>query len=114
MGHVRTTDAPGHRLDLAVAIRRQAASNAYNNGNVYSDAQLARMYEAGDASFIANVGALVEPMTKEEYLAKSKRRPQSLYAHNVQQNLPQAPPSAGASQRAAGRRCAGRCQRPRC
>lgn len=48
VGHVRTTGAPGHRLDLAVAIRRQAASNAYNNGNVYSDAQLARMYEAGD------------------------------------------------------------------
>ena len=49
VGHVRTTGAPGHRLDLAVAIRRQAASNAYNNENVYTDAQILRLFEGGNA-----------------------------------------------------------------
>ena len=48
VGHVRATGAPGHRLDLAVAIRRQAASNAYSNGNVFTDAEHARMFEGGD------------------------------------------------------------------
>ena len=45
---IRTTGAPGHRLDLAVAIRRQAASNAYNNGNVFTDAQILRLFEGGN------------------------------------------------------------------
>ena len=48
VSHVRATGAPGHRLDLAVAIRRQAASNAYGNGNVFTDAEHARMFEGGD------------------------------------------------------------------
>ena len=48
VGHVRAAGAPGHRLDLAVAIRRQAASNAYGNGNVYTEAEHARMCEGGD------------------------------------------------------------------
>jgi superfamily II DNA or RNA helicase len=48
VGHVRATGAPGHRLDLAVALRRQAASNAYSNVNVFTDAEHARMCEGGD------------------------------------------------------------------
>lgn len=43
-----------------------------------------RLYNAGDAAFLTNVGALVEPMTKAEYLAQEGRRPPSLFAHNVQ------------------------------
>ena len=42
-------------------------------------------YDAGNANFIANMGALVEPLTKAEYNAKSKRVPPSLFAHNVMQ-----------------------------
>merc|ERR1711865_772525 len=43
------------------------------------------LYEAGDATFIANVGALVEPLDKNEYQKKTKRFPPSIGAHNMQQ-----------------------------
>jgi len=43
------------------------------------------MYDAKDASFVANVGALVEPVTLAEYKAKTKRLPPQLFAHNIMQ-----------------------------
>ena len=45
------------------------------------------MYVAGELAAVANVGALVEPVTKEEFQRKSKRLPPSLFAHNVQQRV---------------------------
>ena len=42
-------------------------------------------YNAGDAAWIANMGSLVEPVTKQEYKDKSKALPPSLFAHNVMQ-----------------------------
>ena len=48
-----------------------------------------RLYNEGDAAFFTNVGTLVEPMTKAEYLAKEKRRPPNLFAHNVQVKVTQ-------------------------
>jgi len=48
-----------------------------------------KLYDEGDAAFIANAGAMVEPMTKSEYLAKSKQLPPSLFAHNVMQRSAQ-------------------------
>ena len=46
---------------------------------------LKQQYDAGNASFIANMGALVEPITKSEYVGKKKRVPPSLFAHNIMQ-----------------------------
>ena len=43
------------------------------------------LYNAGDAAFLANVGALVEPLTRTQYAANAKKYPSSLFAHNVQQ-----------------------------
>jgi len=48
-----------------------------------------RLYNEGDVAFLTNVGALVEPMTKAEYMARQKQRPPSLFAHNVQQKVTQ-------------------------
>ncbi|MBM64202.1 MAG: hypothetical protein CL484_14730, partial [Acidobacteria bacterium] len=45
---------------------------------------VASLYNAGDAAFVANVGTLVEPLTKQEFIKKTKRRPPSLFAHNTQ------------------------------
>jgi uncharacterized protein (DUF1800 family) len=45
---------------------------------------LARMYTEGNASFIASVGALVEPITKAEFLGRTKRFPSSLYVEYVE------------------------------
>ena len=47
------------------------------------------LYDDGDAAFLANIGALVEPITKAQYLAKEKRVPPSLFAHNTQVKVTQ-------------------------
>ena len=43
------------------------------------------LYDDGDAAFLANIGALVEPVTKQEYKDKSKELPPNLFAHNIMQ-----------------------------
>ena len=43
-----------------------------------------QLYNAEEALFLSNVGVLVEPLTKEDYMAGTKRIPDSLFAHNVQ------------------------------
>ena len=55
--------------------------------NTFVDVQ--RMYKAGNAAFFANVGTMVEPMTKQEYKDRMKKAPKSLFAHNVQTSLTQ-------------------------
>ncbi len=45
---------------------------------------LQRLFEGGDAAFVANVGGLVEPITKAEFLARSKQIPAGLGGHNTQ------------------------------
>jgi len=44
-----------------------------------------QLYDDGDAAFFANIGGLVEPMTKQEYRDRSKMRPPSPSAHNIAQ-----------------------------
>lgn len=47
-----------------------------------------QLYNAGEASFLANIGALVEPITKADYKKQSgviKKLPPSLFAHNIMQ-----------------------------
>ena len=46
---------------------------------------LKELYDDGDAAFIANMGALIEPMTLAEYKAGTKARPPYLFSHNSQQ-----------------------------
>ena len=41
------------------------------------------------AAFIANIGALVEPITKHEYNSNAKTTPPSLFAHNIMQRSSQ-------------------------
>jgi cullin-associated NEDD8-dissociated protein 1 len=43
------------------------------------------LYEKGDATWVANIGSLVEPVTQDDYRFKRKRLPPDLFAHNVQQ-----------------------------
>lgn len=47
-----------------------------------------QLYDAGEGAFVANIGALVEPVTKADYQGTSgvqKQFPPSLFAHNAQQ-----------------------------
>jgi cullin-associated NEDD8-dissociated protein 1 len=48
---------------------------------------LKELYDSSDASFIANIGTLVEPMTVMEYKNNIKRKPVGLFAHNIQQKV---------------------------
>ena len=42
------------------------------------------LFNAKDALLLANVGSMIEPVTKEEFAQLSKRIPESLFAHNIQ------------------------------
>ena len=46
---------------------------------------LKSLYDGGEMSAVANIGALVEPVTATEVKKKSKQLPPSLFAHNIQQ-----------------------------
>jgi uncharacterized protein (DUF1501 family) len=43
------------------------------------------LFESGNAAFVANVGPLVEPTTKDQYFNKSVILPPQLFSHNDQQ-----------------------------
>ena len=43
---------------------------------------VAELYELGDAAFVANIGNLVEPVTRETYEDGSAKLPPQLFAHN--------------------------------
>jgi uncharacterized protein (DUF1501 family) len=58
------------------------------------------LFEQGRAAIVANVGPLVEPVTRAEYEAKSKRLPFQLFSHSDQQRAwetcyPDAGPHSG-------------------
>jgi len=46
--------------------------------------EVTRLYKAGDAAFIANIGPLVEPVTKQGYYDGTAVLPRSLFSHNSQ------------------------------
>jgi uncharacterized protein (DUF1501 family) len=48
-------------------------------------APLVPLYTQGRLAMIANIGSLVEPITKAQFQAKSKRTPVNLFSHNDQQ-----------------------------
>eukprot|EP00808_Paulinella_micropora_P031318 g22050.t1 len=65
---------------------------------------LRSLYKAQDAAFVANVGALVEPVTKQEFIDKSKALPPSLFAHNImQRHMHSLDPLNGAAKGVLGR-----------
>ncbi len=54
------------------------------------------LYNAGRLAVLANVGTLINPVTKAQYAAKSVPLPASLYSHNDQQSTWQAGATEGA------------------
>jgi uncharacterized protein (DUF1501 family) len=63
---------------------------ASSDGSLYglhpSMTGLQGLFEAGRAAFIPNVGPLIEPTTKDQYLAGSVALPPQLFSHNDQQD----------------------------
>ncbi|MFO1491130.1 MAG: DUF1501 domain-containing protein, partial [Kiritimatiellia bacterium] len=77
------------RSGLALAQNSLLAINPVNNpgralGLHPSMPELRDLFEQGHASFVANVGTLIEPVTKAEYAALSKALPLGLYSHSDQ------------------------------
>lgn len=54
------------------------------------------MFDAGNASIISNVGPLIEPVNREQFLSESVRLPPRLFSHNDQQATWQASAPEGA------------------
>lgn len=44
-----------------------------------------KLFQSGRLAFVANIGPLIEPTTKEQFLNKSVRLPPQLFSHNDQQ-----------------------------
>jgi uncharacterized protein (DUF1501 family) len=59
-------------------------------------APLVPVFNAGKMAVILNVGTLIQPTTKAQYLAKSVPLPPKLFSHNDQQSFWQASTSEGA------------------
>lgn len=59
-------------------------------------ASIKALYDAGDAAVIANVGPLVEPVTRQAFEAGIARVPPRLFSHNDQQNIWQSGAPEGA------------------
>lgn len=66
-------------------------------------APLLPTFNAGKLAVLLNVGTLVQPTTKAQYLAKSVRLPPKLFSHNDQQSFWQASSPEGASSGWGGR-----------
>ena len=55
------------------------------------------LFDAGQLGWLLNVGSLMEPTTKVQYLAKSVRLPPKLFSHNDQQSFWQSSGAEGST-----------------
>ncbi len=88
----------------ATALRgRQAAPGGAQFALAPSLAPLKPLYESGDMAVLLNIGPLVVPTTKAEYIGARVPLPPKLFSHNDQQSYWQALAPEGASSGWAGR-----------
>ena len=78
------------RQNLALAQNALIAVNSQNTpGKLFGIhpgmPELANLFEQGHAAFVANVGTLIQPVTKMEYNAGSVSLPLGLFSHSDQQ-----------------------------
>lgn len=74
------------RSDL-LPIDVQAGTQPCEQFGIHEELTVVKaLYDAGEAAFVANIGPLIEPVTKEQYLSRDSgvRLPPSLYSHNDQ------------------------------
>ena len=100
------------RADIALA---HADLLPLNPGNLTGGLQyalhpnmggLAGLFNAGHAAVQLNVGPLVEPLTRAQYKAETRRQPPKLFSHNDQQSYWQSSSPEGATAGWGGRmRC---------
>ena len=89
-GNAEYQEYAQERQNLALAQNSLIAINAQNTpGKLFGMhpgmPELANLFEQGHAAFIANVGTLIQPVTKEDYLNNSVSLPLGLFSHSDQQ-----------------------------
>ncbi len=70
---------------LQVAAATAQPSGAVNFGFHPALSQTRSLFQSGRAAVVANMGTLYEPVTRAEYLARSKPVPANLFSHSDQQ-----------------------------
>jgi uncharacterized protein (DUF1501 family) len=82
--------AGGSSRDRSRLLGLNPANAAQLGGRQYALpealAPLKSLFDSGDAAIIGNVGPLIEPLSRDEYEARSKPRPARLFSHNDQQS----------------------------
>lgn len=71
-------------LPITAPNDTQSASVCLTYGLHPSLTWIQRLYEDGDAAFLANTGTLIQPLTRTSYANKHVPKPPSLFAHNIQ------------------------------
>jgi uncharacterized protein (DUF1501 family) len=79
------------RQNLAIAQQDLLAINPLTSDDVQyglhpAMSSLQQLFEGGSASFVSNVGPLVEPTTKDAFFSQSVNLPPQLFSHNDQQD----------------------------
>lgn len=75
----------GLALDLATLLRISPLSLGQSFGLHPNLPGLRDLFASGKAAILANVGTLVVPLTKQQYLARAAAIPDSLFSHSDQQ-----------------------------
>lgn len=75
---------PGSGLAYTRQLNLTNNPYGYNFGIHSSAPELQNLFNTGKMAVMANVGSLVEPLTRSEYIAKTKKKPPQLFSHNDQ------------------------------
>ena len=96
---------PRSALDKPHQINTTSGSQPCDTFAVHPSLEYVRhLYEQGDASFLANIGSLIDPVDRVSYFDGSKRIPPQVFAHNMGQKAAQnVHPQDGASKGVLGR-----------
>lgn len=70
---------------LPVTARTAQPSGVRNFGFHPALAQMRGLFQQNHVAVVANVGALVEPLTRADYMGRARRRPANLFSHSDQQ-----------------------------
>ncbi len=81
-----TQAAGGVALTQAQLLGIKPKSTSRNFGLHPAMTDVKTLFDAGKAAFLTNVGTLAEPLTKAEYTAATKAKPDQLFSHSDQQS----------------------------
>jgi len=95
---------------LPVTARTAQPSGVRNFGFHPGLAQMRTLFQQNHLAVVANVGSLVEPLTRADYMGRAKRRPANLFSHSDQQQQWQTADMSGFGTTGWGGRIADRVQ----